>query len=100
MTEQSVPSPSLLMIQNWEEWLRHRKVVLPSIRTLTGWKNGLRGTSCSSTRGSAKSCTWEGTTSLCLGPMSWRVVCQKRPGGPGGHQVENEPAMCPYSKEG
>ena len=38
----------------------NQKVVLPSRGTLTGWRNGLAGTSCSSTRGRAKIGTWGG----------------------------------------
>ncbi|GAB0207124.1 mitochondrial enolase superfamily member 1 [Grus japonensis] len=37
---QSVPSASLLTIQNWEEWLIHQKAVLPFSETWTGWRVG------------------------------------------------------------
>lgn len=50
MTGQSAPSASLLMTQNCGEWLMFQRVVLPSRGTSTGWRNGLMGTSCSSTR--------------------------------------------------
>lgn len=45
---QSVPSASVLVTQNWEEQLTHQRVVVPSRGTLTGWRNGLAGTSRSS----------------------------------------------------
>jgi len=32
------------LTQNWEEWLIHRKAVLPFSVTWTGWKVGQRGT--------------------------------------------------------
>jgi len=35
---------SLLMTQNWEVWWIHRKAVLPSSETWTGWRAGRRGT--------------------------------------------------------
>lgn len=57
-------SASLLMTQNWEEWLMHERVVLPSRETSTGWRCGLTRISRSSTRGSAKFCTLVGTTPL------------------------------------
>jgi len=44
MKGQSVPSASLLMTQNREEWLIHWKAVLPFSVTWTGWKVGQRGT--------------------------------------------------------
>lgn len=52
--EQSVPSVSLLMTQNWDSctaiW-----------RDLNKLRNELAGTSCHSARGSTKSCSWGGT---------------------------------------
>jgi len=39
-----VPLASLLMVQNWEVWLIHQRVMLSSRGTLTGWTNGLTGT--------------------------------------------------------
>ena len=48
--------------------------------TLTGWTNGPRGTSWSSTRKSPKSCSWRGTTpgtSMWWGPPIWNAVWQK-----------------------
>jgi len=53
---QSVPAASLLMAQNWEEWLKGQRAVLPSRETSTAWRNGLTGTSGSSTRWNMKSC--------------------------------------------
>jgi len=40
----SIPSASLVMIKNWEEWLIHQKAVLPFSETWTGWRTGCRGT--------------------------------------------------------
>lgn len=37
---QSTPSDSLLTTQDWEEWLIHQRVMLPSRGTPTGWKMG------------------------------------------------------------
>jgi len=62
MMKQSVPSASLLMIQNQKERLIHQKAVLPFRGTSTGWRNGPTETSRSLTKGSAKSSTWGGTT--------------------------------------
>jgi len=39
-----VPSASLLLTQNWEEWWIHQKAVLPFSETWTGWRVGQRGT--------------------------------------------------------
>jgi len=44
MKSESVPSTSLLMTQNWEQWWTHREAVLPSSVTWTGWRVGQRGT--------------------------------------------------------
>ena len=79
---QSVPSTSLLMTQDWKERLIHQRVMLQTRETLTGWRNRLTGTSWSSTRRSAKSCTfWGGTTSftdIWWGLIVWKAVLQKR----------------------
>jgi len=45
MKGQSVPSASLLMTPNWEEWWIHRQAVLPFSETWTAWRAGQRGTS-------------------------------------------------------
>ena len=78
---QSVPLARLLVTYNWEGWPIHQMVVLPAIGTLRGWRVGLTGTSCSSTRGSAKSCTW-GATAPCTGARwrltSWKATWQER----------------------
>jgi len=42
--QQSVPSATLLMTQNWEEWWIHQVAVLPSSETWTGWRVGHKGT--------------------------------------------------------
>jgi len=34
------------------------------------------------------------------GHLARKQLCKKGPGGPGGNQVDHEPAMCPCSKEG
>jgi len=35
-----------------------------------------------------------------LGPTGWKAALQKSLWGPGGHEVDHEPAMCPCSKAG
>lgn len=40
---QGAPSASLLVAQNWEEWLVQQRILLPSRRTLTGERNRLVG---------------------------------------------------------
>lgn len=40
----SMPSASLLMIQDREEWLTHQKALLPVSEIWTGWRVGQRGT--------------------------------------------------------
>ena len=44
MKSQSVPSASLLMAPNWEEWWIPQQAVLPSSEPWTGWRVGQRGT--------------------------------------------------------
>jgi len=73
--ESTVPSASLLMTQNWEEWWIHQKAVLPFSMTWTGWRVRERGTWWNSTRASAGFCIWGGTTpciSTGLGWTCWR----------------------------
>lgn len=69
------------LIQNSECWMLNQMVVLPLRETLGGWKNGLAGTSWSSTKGAIKSCPWEGTI-LCartsLGTAGWKAALQER----------------------
>lgn len=36
------PSATLLVVQNWEDWLTHQKAVLPPSETWTGWIGGCR----------------------------------------------------------
>lgn len=69
---------------------------LVSIRTWRSWRNLLTGTSWSSARRSAKSCTCGGATPgtrTCWGPPS---LAERGSGDPGGHQVEHEPAVVPW----
>lgn len=40
MMGQRVASAGLLVMPNWEEWLLHYRVVLPSRMTSTCWRNG------------------------------------------------------------
>ena len=52
-------------------------------------------------RKNSKSCTWGGltlSTSTGYGPTGWKQLCRKEPGGPGGQQVEHEPANVPLQK--
>lgn len=52
--------------------------------TLTGQRNGLKGSSCRSGKGNGKSCTWGGTSlcsSVCC--QAGRQLCRKGSGGPG-----------------
>ena len=53
----SVPSASLLTIQNWDEWPMHQKTVLPFSETWTGWRVRQRGTKWNSRRASVGSST-------------------------------------------
>jgi len=67
-------------IQNQEEWLIHRKTVLPFSQTGAGWRAGQRGSWWSSARASAVSCTWEGTTpcsSTGPGLTCWRAALRR-----------------------
>lgn len=82
---QQISLGSLLMTQNWEEWLIHERVVLPFRGTLTGWRNGLREANKSQQGESIKSRTRGGMTpctSTCRQPPSWRPVCREGPGDP------------------
>lgn len=48
--------------------------------TSVGWRNRLTGTSCSLAKGSARSCTWKGTThwtSTWQGPPRWKGAWPK-----------------------
>lgn len=64
------------------------------------WKNCLAGTSLSSTKESAKSCTQGGTASTCWGLMIGKELCRKGSVDPGGHGFEHETVLCPCDKEG
>ena len=37
---------------------------------------------------------------MLMGRLAGKQVCRKGPGGPGGHQDEHEPEMCPCVKKG
>lgn len=75
----SEPAVSLQMTQNREEWLIHRRVVLPSRGTWASWRKGLTEISWSSTR-RVKSCTWGETqgTRTCWGPARCKAALQER----------------------
>lgn len=67
------------MIQKWQEWVKHKEVILASREISAGWRSGLKRTSLSSTR-SANSCTWGGSTlhtSTYLGPLRWKADMQE-----------------------
>lgn len=64
-------APSILMIQNWKDWLIGQRVALPFRGTVTCWRNGPTWMSSSSTKGNEKSCPWGGInpyTSIYWGP--------------------------------
>ena len=96
----NVPSASLQMTPNWEEWLR---VMLQSRGTWTCWRNGLTGTSCNSSRGSSKSCIWGGAppcTSTHWDQPAGKLLGREGSGGPSGHQADPKRAKCLCSKGG
>lgn len=70
------------MTWNWEEWLMHQRVVLPSRGNWTVWRNSLVGISRSSVRESAKYSTWVGRNSprlqYVLGLAGLRALSQKK----------------------
>lgn len=53
----------------------------------------------SSSRRSAKAFIWGGTTPDTR-TCCWKTAWQEKPGGPGGRQIEHEPAACPCHKDG
>lgn len=57
---------SLQVLQSWEEWLIDQIVVIPSRPTLTCWRNELKGTSWTSTKGDEKFCTCGGTSTCWI----------------------------------
>ena len=79
--EQTAPSASSQVIQNWEECLLHHLVVLPFWQTSAGCRTGQRAPSWSSTRENAKSTIWEGTSpgmGTPLGLTSWKAALRTR----------------------
>lgn len=95
MRGQGVLSAFFPITQN-QEWLIHQRVELTHRGSSTSWRNGLTGTSWSSTR-NAKSYIWGGmtpgrSTSWGSTQLESKFNC--------GHQIEYGPAMCPVCKEG
>jgi len=82
---QSVPLASLQMTPDWQEWLIHQRVLLPSRRMSTSRRNRPVGTSKSSARRrSTESCTWGGTTSgtsMYWGQPAGKQLGRKEPWG-------------------
>lgn len=61
-----------------------QQVVLSFGETWTGWRKGLTGNLMKFKKGSAKSCTWGGTTpgtNMCRGPHNWKAAWQERDTG-------------------
>jgi len=77
-------------------------VVLPVRETLTGWSNGLTGTSCSSTERNAKPCT-SGVTpcsSTCWELARWKSPKQKMPWGQFHLNIGKNLLLCGSSNTG
>jgi len=55
ITVQNASSENMQIMQNLEEYMIQKKVVLPFNGTSTDWRNELTGASCSSTKNSVKS---------------------------------------------
>lgn len=100
--EQSIPSASCGG-QNRKKWvIPLQRVMLLSSGTLTGWRNGLKGTSCCSARRSAKSSTWEQPPHASIhagGHPAGKQLYRKEPGGCGRLQIEYEAAVHPYVRK-
>lgn len=103
---QSGPSGSWqLVAHKREERLTRRRVLLSIRGILTGWRKGLTGTSCSSTRGRAKS--WRPghgrtspCTSKCWGTPSWKAAVQTPGLTVDAKLTDFEPEKCPWGKGG
>lgn len=104
----TAPGLCSVCIRNWlrgmsvlSEVSRQCQTGGQSIWWRSGWRNRPRWTSWSSTKGSTKPCPGEKHPHAQDRLSSGRkAVLQVRPGGPGEHQAEHEPAMHFCSKEG
>ncbi|KAK4830979.1 hypothetical protein QYF61_014498 [Mycteria americana] len=86
---------------NWEEWLIHQRLVLPSRGTSTGWRNGQDRNLVKFKKGSAKSCIWGEITPVTSTGVrrAGKKLSGKGPGGPNGQKVEHEPAHVLVAKK-
>lgn len=93
---QNIPSASCRG-QNRKKWIIHQRVVLLSAATgtLTGWRKGLTGTPCCSTRAVLHLGTAPQCLSTCRKSPS---TTKEKPGGPGRLQIEYKPAVLPCVK--
>lgn len=72
------------------------------VAVLTGWRDGPRGTLWTSTRTSAKCCTWEGRTTgndTSWGLTGWEELCAEGLECTGSQKAEREPVVRPSSRE-
>jgi len=71
--------------------------------TSTGWRNGLIGNLCNSTKGNAKSCTGRSEQHQLPvdagSKLAGKQLHRKGSGIPGGHQVKHEPETCLCGKK-
>ena len=95
----SVPLASLLMTPSCVVRSAHCREGMPSGGTLTGLRGGAMQTSWSSTRPSARSCTWvRAIPSINIG---WAALRRRTEGlrGAGWREAQHDPAMCTHSPE-